>query len=146
MNKNIYTYDIEADIKNLPAFLNSMEKFLKLHNIARNKRYAIILSTEEAVANIIHHAYHNKDKGPVKVTCHIGKDQVAVSIIDHGTRFDPEKVPPPDLTPDINKRKIGGLGMVLIKHFMDSVSYSFFENTGNQLVMTKSLKKHSGRA
>jgi anti-sigma regulatory factor (Ser/Thr protein kinase) len=43
------------------------------------------------------------------------------------------------LETDLEARRIGGLGIYLMKKLMDDVSYSFDAEKGNKLVMRKSL-------
>jgi len=62
-----------------------------------------------------------------------------VTIKDEGKPFDLSSVPPPDLDTDLDKRRIGGLGIYLMRKLMDDVSYSFDAQKGNTLVMRKTL-------
>jgi len=43
------------------------------------------------------------------------------------------------LKSDLGSRKIGGLGIYLMKKLMDDVSYSFDPEEGNKLVMRRRL-------
>ena len=139
--KDLYSDEISADIHNLSCILDSLEKALSEARVHKEDRHAIILATEEAVTNIVHHAYADREKGPVRISCKIDKNQCIITLIDKGKRFNPADVPLPDISADIASREIGGLGIYLIRHFMDSVSYSFSDDIGNQLVMVKKIKK-----
>ncbi len=57
-------------------------------------------------------------------------------ISDDGVAFDPLKVPPPDLTADLESRPIGGLGVHFVKTLMDEVAYRR-EGDRNVLTMRK---------
>jgi serine/threonine-protein kinase RsbW len=58
---------------------------------------------------------------------------------DHGKPFDPASVPEPNVKADLSERKIGGLGMYLMRKLMDEVSYESSPETGNILTMIKRL-------
>jgi anti-sigma regulatory factor (Ser/Thr protein kinase) len=63
-------------------------------------------------------------------------DVITIVMIDHGESFDPSTVPLPDLKADLSERKIGGLGIFLMRKLMDEVHYEVQKN-GNVLTMTK---------
>jgi serine/threonine-protein kinase RsbW len=46
-------------------------------------------------------------------------------------------VPAPDLTADLSDRKIGGLGIYLMRTLMDEVRYESNSNKNNTLTMVK---------
>jgi anti-sigma regulatory factor (Ser/Thr protein kinase) len=45
-------------------------------------------------------------------------------------------IPEPDLDSDIEERRVGGLGIYLVRQVMDSISYRY-ENGKNVLTMEK---------
>jgi serine/threonine-protein kinase RsbW len=81
------------------------------------------LATDEALVNIFNYAYQDYG-GDVEISCMIDRDgQFVVEISDSGIPFNMLDAPDPELSPDIDKRKIGGLGIFMIKKFMDDVQY-----------------------
>ena len=58
---------------------------------------------------------------------------------DQGKSFNPSSVPEPNVKADLSNRKIGGLGMYLMRKLMDEVSYESSAETGNTLTMIKHL-------
>jgi len=99
--------------------------------------YNIQLATDEAASNIIEHAYENKSGGVLELSCGMQRDMITIILIDHGESFDPNEVPMPDLKADLSDRKIGGLGIFLMRKLMDGVHYEPGPNQGNVLTMTK---------
>jgi anti-sigma regulatory factor (Ser/Thr protein kinase) len=97
---------------------------------------AIMLALDEALANIICHAYHGCRDGQIELECHETPDGLEVTLLDNGE--------PPDRT-KICARAIacdqpGGLGTHIIKDVMDTVSYQATP-AGNRFVATKRLRK-----
>jgi serine/threonine-protein kinase RsbW len=57
---------------------------------------------------------------------------------DDGPAFDPLLLPAPDVAASLEERKVGGLGVFLVRQMMDAVRYQRVA-TRNQLRMTKRL-------
>jgi anti-sigma regulatory factor (Ser/Thr protein kinase) len=106
--------------------------------------FEVQTAVDEACTNIIKYAYSGGN-GLIEITCEKLDDYFVVTIRDNGKPFDPTSVPPPDLEADLNDRKVGGLGIYLMKEMMDDVSYSFDAKKGNKLVMRKKITKEPGR-
>ncbi|HEU64644.1 MAG: Serine-protein kinase RsbW [Candidatus Anoxychlamydiales bacterium] len=99
----------------------------------------IELATEEAVVNIIKHAYKKK-KGKIEIE--ISVDETLHLIFkDKGPKFNPLSVRKKvDFTKDIKKRKEGGLGIFFIFQCMDEVKYQR-KDSFNLLIMKKKRNK-----
>ncbi|MEW6231281.1 MAG: ATP-binding protein [Chloroflexota bacterium] len=103
--------------------------------------YAVRMAVDEACTNVIKYAYDERADGTILLFCCQKNDELVVTIRDHGRAFDPQAVPPPDLTGELLSRKEGGLGMFLMRQLMDRVSYRFHRTKGNVLTMTKRLRR-----
>jgi serine/threonine-protein kinase RsbW len=99
--------------------------------------YNIQLATDEAASNIIEHAYENVADGVLELSCGVRDDLITIILIDHGGSFDPSEIPLPDLKADLSDRKIGGLGIFLMRKLMDEVHYEAKSDKSNVLTMTK---------
>jgi serine/threonine-protein kinase RsbW len=99
--------------------------------------YNIQLATDEAASNIIEHAYENRSDGILELSCGMKGDTITIILIDHGESFDPSEIPLPDLKADLSDRKIGGLGIFLMRKLMDEVHYEPKPDKSNVLTMIK---------
>jgi len=99
--------------------------------------YNIQLATDEAASNIIEHAYENISDGILELSCGMQGDAIKIVLIDHGESFDPSEIPMPDLKADLSDRKIGGLGIFLMRKLMDEVHYEPSPDRSNVLTMIK---------
>lgn len=106
--------------------------------------FKVQIAVDEACTNIIKYAY-SEQGGCITLTCELQGNDFVVIIMDRGKPFDPSSVPPPDLEAYLDKRKIGGLGIYLIRKLMDEVNYSFDAKRGNTLVMRKTLIAKKGQ-
>ena len=99
--------------------------------------YNIQLATDEAASNIMEHAYEDAPDGVLEISCGMDGNAIRIVFVDHGEPFDPADVPPPDLTADLADRKIGGLGIYLMRKLMDEVHYQSAGTKGNTLTLIK---------
>jgi serine/threonine-protein kinase RsbW len=99
--------------------------------------YALRLGMEEVCTNIIEHGYADQAPGPITVTLQGEPGEMSVTITDRARPFSPDDAPPPDLSPDWENRKIGGLGWHLVRHAVDQVLYEPNPGGGNQVTLVK---------
>jgi len=99
--------------------------------------YNIQLAADEAASNIIEHAYEGVSNGVLEISCGVKGNVITIILVDHGESFDPSEIPTPDLKADLSERKIGGLGIFLMRKLMDEVHYEIKPNKNNVLTMTK---------
>jgi len=99
--------------------------------------YSIQLAADEASSNIIEHAYAGVQDGKLEVECNIFDGGMKIVMRDRGKPFNPSSVPEPNLNADLAERKIGGLGMYLMRKLMDEVTYVSSADGGNTLTMIK---------
>lgn len=85
--------------------------------------YNIQLASDEAASNIIEHAYEGISDGLLEISCGVKNGVMTIILVDHGESFDPSEIPAPDLKADLSERKIGGLGIFLMRKLMDEVRY-----------------------
>lgn len=96
-------------------------------------KFAIKLALEESLVNAIKHGNKFDQSKQVTVTWDISDKFAKFSITDEGEGFLPEKVPDP--TCDENLLRPCGRGLMLMRAYMDEVSYN---DPGNQVHMVKS--------
>jgi serine/threonine-protein kinase RsbW len=99
----------------------------------------IILAVDEACTNIIRHAYKSYPDGDLIIKVKFSQSKFFVSIIDYGKSFEPETIPDPDLQRYYRQRKVGGLGMYLMKTLMDDVKYISIPGKYNEVLLSKNI-------
>ena len=133
--RNISLSTRTEEVSRLNDFLKDVCADLKLeHKMALGMRLAV----EEMVVNVINYAYPENREGTVFVYADSDRKELRFTIVDSGTPFDPTAVIPASTTLDAESRPIGGLGILLARKIMDSVSYCRKENN-NVLTLTKSI-------
>jgi serine/threonine-protein kinase RsbW len=94
-------------------------------------RNHVVSAVGEAFNNIAIHGYRGRAPGMVRIEMAATPDQLYVELTDDGASFDPSLVP----TPDLGALPESGLGVFIIRSFMDSVQYT--PGTPNILKLTK---------
>ena len=127
----------DANFQNLDEIREFVGDTARQMGFSDKDIYAIQLAADEASTNIIEHAYDGVSDGKLEIDCEIIGGELKIVMRDWGKPFDPTSVPEPNLNADLSERKIGGLGMYLMRKLMDEVSYESSPETGNTLTMVK---------
>jgi serine/threonine-protein kinase RsbW len=136
MTQESCSLSVLSDVSNLQIIADFVTAAARKAQLDEQDIFAIQMAVDEACTNVIEHAYAGAS-GDVHLTCQVKPGEFTIIIRDHGRPFDPEAVPPPDLTSDLEERRIGGLGLYFMQKLMDEVRFSFEPETGNQVVMIK---------
>ncbi len=124
-----------AEIEFLPDLVAFLEEALEKSGAGPKEIFDIELATDEIFTNIASYAY-GKEKGEVEVTIRSDEHSITITLTDSGAPFNPLSLPSPDTTLGIDERKIGGLGIYLVRELMDNVTY-LRENGRNILTIVK---------
>ncbi len=100
----------------------------------------IILSVDEACTNIIKHAHNYDAKEQIEVEIKPESGQFKIIMKYKGKGFDPNNLNNPDMNDYFNKFKIGGLGVPIMKKFMNKIEFVHKNSDYNWLTLTKSLQ------
>jgi anti-sigma regulatory factor (Ser/Thr protein kinase) len=131
-----HTLTIEkAVLSDLPGIVEFVVKWLESQGL---DKYSFPLETavDEASTNVLKYAYGGQG-GFFQISCELQGHEIVITIRDRGVQFDPNSIPLPDVNAGLENRKIGGLGIYIMKKMMDEVKYSFDVKQGNRLEMRK---------
>ncbi len=123
----------------LDKVLQYIEERLDSIGCSIDSKLQISVAVEEIFVNIAHYAYPDKD-GEAEI-CFSYLDQsktIIISFIDSGIPYNPLDKEEPDLTLSAEDRKIGGLGIYMVKKSMDRVMYEYKEGK-NHLTIIKQI-------
>lgn len=133
-----FAIKVNNKVETLPEIADFIKNTLEKLGADAAILYKVQLAVDEACTNIINYAYSGA-AGPMTVAVELAGNDLVITIQDKGQPFDVLEVPPPDLSADLEDRKIGGLGIYFVKKLMDEVSYSSDANLGNTLTFRKRL-------
>ncbi len=97
----------------------------------------VVLAADEAVTNVIRHAYKNDGISEVEIEIKIDKSKIQIVIKDTAEYFDPTQYPMPDIKKHLEVGKKSGLGIFLMRKIMDEVIHRCANGKANELVLVK---------
>ena len=97
------------------------------------------VAVEEIFINIASYAY-NPEEGPAVVRFEASQSpvSVAISFADRGTPYNPLEKPDPYINQPLMERGRGGLGIFMVKQYMDGIDYQYRDGQ-NILTLKKTL-------
>jgi anti-sigma regulatory factor (Ser/Thr protein kinase) len=123
-----------------------VEAFGSSHGLPDDVVNALNLALDEVLCNAI--SYGFPDAGEHEITISLGcqDGEVWTDVVDDGVPFDPLAASAaPDLQGGLHDRKVGGLGLLFLRHLMDDVSYRR-EGRFNRLRLRKNIGATAPRA
>ena len=121
-----------------PRLLRALEAFVAEHRLPAKVLQAADLALEEHVTNVLHYAYADAALHEIRVRLSCDERALLVEVEDDGRAFNSLDVPPVDTSVSLEQRPVGGLGIHLMRQFMDTLDYRR-EGGRNILRMTKRL-------
>lgn len=91
-------------------------------------RDEVVSALNEALNNIVLHAYRGVRGGRIDLTVEVNASDVEIQLCDRGRTFDPSAVAqyiePKDGDVDVSSLREGGMGLFIIRACMDEVTYT----------------------
>ena len=132
---------VKALVDNLGTVTNFVDDFLDSCDCPMKVQMQIDIAIDEIFSNICHYAYGDSvGEATVRVEFEdaSARKAVALTFIDEGVPYNPLEKEDPDTTLSAEDRKIGGLGIYMVKKNMDEMEYEYSEGK-NILSMKKYL-------
>jgi anti-sigma regulatory factor (Ser/Thr protein kinase) len=123
---------IPSDPSEIGAVRRSVEEAAASLGMDERAAGDVGLCVNEALANVMRHAYGGATDRPIAVSCHCQDDELVVTIRDWGNGVNPAELPPKPYDP----LQPGGLGLICLKQMLSEVTY-VPQPDGMLLVMKK---------
>ncbi len=125
-------------LSEMEALVATLDFFVETCAVPAKPAYRLHLAVDEFVNNAVDHGYGDGRAGEIGVHLRHTGEALELTLSDDGDPFDPFNAPPPDLTGTVEERRIGGLGVHLVRTFADSFGYRR-ENGRNIITLRLSL-------
>lgn len=129
---------LKNDVVEVTRLVTFVEGACKAVHMDEATSFNVSLAVEEAVVNVMRYGYPKGSKGEVHVKTFACDSRLTFEISDDGKPFDPTIVEDPDMSLSARQRPIGGLGIYLMRQFMDTMNYRR-EGDRNVLTLSKNL-------
>jgi sigma-B regulation protein RsbU (phosphoserine phosphatase) len=133
---------VTAEPEGVARAQRRIEAILRARGVPLEIVHDCALVAEEVLANIVEHAYAGQP-GQASVEVRLLADEIRLRFEDTGPPFNPLDQPQPDLDAPLTARRVGGLGILLIRHLVDTCEYV---REGGVNVLTATRRRPSGQA
>ena len=121
-------------LTSLSPLTTAVNRFMDQHTLPDEAIFRVNLAIEEIVTNIIKYGYDDTDPHTITVNLALFPDTIHLQLKDDGHPFDPLQMPEPDIHMPLDQRKVGGLGLHLVRETVSHIAYRR-ENGANILDM-----------
>ena len=122
--------------KEKQRLLRSLQEFAQTQKLPAPVLQAADLALEEHLTNVMNYGYADTRSHEILVRMEIVDGAFQIEVEDDGQPFNPLARPPVNTSIPLEDRPIGGLGIHLIRQYMDEVAYRR-EGDRNVLQMRK---------
>jgi len=120
-------------LNDLGKIAGALEDIADLWSLPVDLTMTLNLVIEEAFTNVVNYAFQDESFHDIELVIQKIDNRLVISLKDDGVAYDPTLNSDPDISTSARDRKIGGLGIFLIKKMMDKVSY---ERSGETNILT----------
>ncbi len=105
----------------LPMAMDFFREQMGESNVSAKLRSQVNVAVDEVFSNIARYS------GATVVTlgCRVTEEEIELRFSDNGRPYDPTETPDPDMSLPAEDRKIGGLGIYMVKKTMDELHYEY---------------------
>jgi len=130
---------IPNDLRYLSPLQGFAKEVLKQVGFDSKDTEMTLLCLEEAVTNVIEHAFDPGEKDFFQVIIKPLASGIRIIVKDKGLPYDPSLIPDFKIYPGLDEQTDSGLGVYLMKNIMDEVSFHNLGREGKELHLTKYL-------
>jgi len=130
-----------SDPRLLPVVRSAVGEFAAVSGFEDDQCQRITLAVDEALSNVMRHAYKNRCDREIDLSFHSQPDCLEITFFDYGEPADLSKI----CGQPLDHVALGGRGTHLIKQIMDEVCYERVPG-GNRLRLKKYLPAAARRA
>ena len=133
------TLELKNDLSELERLSGAISQYCQSSGLSSEILFSLNLSLEEVVANVISYGFEDDHEHIITVRISRTADSIHIEVEDDGIEFNPLEQEPPDTSAPLEERPIGGLGIHLVRHYMDALQYERHQGK-NILSMEKNLE------
>jgi serine/threonine-protein kinase RsbW/sigma-B regulation protein RsbU (phosphoserine phosphatase) len=134
---------VANELAAIPRVAAELEAFCLGHGIGHRDLNRFNLALEEVLTNIISYGFPAGGRHDIEVRVGYDDGALQATVSDDGVPFDPLAAPPPDLGGPAEQRKVGGLGIHLLRALTDTIDY---RRDGGRNVLSFRLRASERRA
>jgi anti-sigma regulatory factor (Ser/Thr protein kinase) len=114
---------LENKLEELSVLTQILQVFLRPYQMPSATLYALELTLEEILVNIVSYAYEDDALHDVEFRVEVEADMIAMKFTDDGKPFNPLTVGKADTAQPLMERGVGGLGINVVRKMRDMMEY-----------------------
>jgi len=114
---------LENKLEELSVLTQMLQVFLRPYQMPSGALYALELSLEEILVNIVSYAYDDDETHDIQFKVEVDEDMIAMKFIDGGHPFNPLARENTDTNNPLMERGVGGLGINFVRQMRDMMEY-----------------------
>jgi serine/threonine-protein kinase RsbW len=116
-----FTVEIVPSLEAIGRLTDEVSVFLRGTGVDARAVHHVALVIDEILTNVATHG--GSPDVPATVALDVQPDRISGEIGDTGKPFDPRTAPAPDIGAPLEERKIGGLGLHLVRQLTSALEY-----------------------
>ena len=132
--------ELAPKVSLLGSIVEMVEAFGEANGIPAQQIFLINLEIDELMTNYVRHSVRKVSQPRMELTVQEHEGKVILTVLDTGPPFNPLTAPPPDLSDDIDQRKMGGMGLHLVRSYCDRIHYELVDGY-NRLTLEHDLQE-----
>jgi anti-sigma regulatory factor (Ser/Thr protein kinase) len=131
--------ELKNSLSEIERLAQVVDNFGRQHQIEAHIVSNMKLALDEILTNIISYAYEDDGEHHIVIRLSLEQEKWTVEVEDDGVPFNPLNAPVADTTQALEERRVGGLGIHLVRKLMQELEYRR-QNERNNLVMRLKVK------
>lgn len=112
------------DVAELERLAGDVDAFVERNGLPMQVAFRLNLCFDELITNTVSYGYPDGGTHTIRVRLEADDHEIRAEVEDDAAAYDPfTEAPPPDLSTDVEARRVGGLGVFLVKWSVDRATY-----------------------
>ncbi len=132
---------VRNDLNELARISAAIDDFAESNDIPMKAQFEVQLCVEEIFTNIVSYGFSDGEQHEIEILLRLDPEArvLGITLVDDGIEFDPvQDSSKPALDANLQDRQIGGLGLHLVRQYVDELEYKRRDGR-NHLILTKTL-------
>ena len=128
---------LKSTLENVEVLTGIIDSELESVGCPTKAIMQVDVAIDEIFSNIVNYGYDcENEEIVIKYDVDPKDKSISITFVDSGKRYNPLDKDDPNISEDAETRKIGGLGIYIVKKTMDNMVYKY-ENSKNYLTIIK---------
>ncbi|MGE5363339.1 MAG: ATP-binding protein [Bacteroidota bacterium] len=136
--RKVFSAELFNSISEIRRLGELCDSFAEEYQLSARAANAITVALDEIITNTISYGYDDQLIHSIHLEFYLAEKECMVIVTDDARQFNPLSHPDTDLSLPLDEKKIGGLGLHLVKNLIDTVNYKY-EGGKNIITLIKKL-------